>query len=207
MKINFEYSGVYDNFWKNYLELYYKVHKNPKTRKILNSYPSGNKLKNYVDSIENYWRKDEKIILSAISKITGLKWKEGIKVYLVGKCIPYSKPLTMYPHKTKQDFRDVLIHELIHNIQSQNSEIYKKWAKFVKNKYKDESKLTRRHIFLHAVHKKIYLELFNKNRLKKNIEKSNHSKPYKRAWEIVEREGHENIIKRFKLLNLEKKKK
>ncbi len=197
-KIEFEYSSVYDEHWKKYLEIYYKAYKDPKTKIIIDHYPTKEKIMNYIKKIKPLWKKEERKILNKISELTKLEWKEEkIKVYMVGKCVPYSDPLTMTFYKNNNDFIDVLTHELIHQIQSQNSKTYHKWALYVEKRYKKESPLTRRHILLHAVHKELYLKLLGKSRLNRNLKKSV-KKSYKRAWEIVENEGYENIIKKFR---------
>ena len=113
---------------------------------------------------------------------------------------PRSAVLTFNPqHKQNSfnDFIDVLTHEIIHQIQSQNSKIFKKWVKYLEKNYKDEKRRTQSHILLHAVHKKIYLTLFDKKRFKRNLKRS-HRKSYIRAWEIVNNEGYEEIIKKFR---------
>lgn len=199
-KIVFRNSWIYDSFWKRDLKIYYKAYKDPRTKKILDNYPSPKKLDNYIRKTEKLWRKDEKRVLLKISKIMGLKWKENkIRVYVVGKCGPFSDPLTMCLYKNLNDFIDVLVHELIHQIQMQNGSIMKKWWRYVEKLYKKEPKITIRHVLLHAIHKKIYLDLFDEKRLKRNLKRSVKDS-YKRAWQIVEEESHEKIIKKFKEL-------
>ena len=197
-KIIFRYSSIYDELFKSNLEKYYEVSKSEHTKKVLEDYPSRKRIGNYVKKIEPLWKEKEKKVLEAISKISGLKWQEiFIKVYIVGKCRPFSDPLTICPHKKNYEFIDVLTHELIHQIQTQNSKIFKKWLDHMKKKYGKESRITKSHIFLHAVHKKIYLEIFDKKRLNKNLKRSIRPE-YARAWQIVEEEGYENIIKKFR---------
>ena len=58
--------------------------------------------------------------------------------------------------------------------------------------------MTNSHILLHAVHKEIYLRLFDEKRLKRDIKKCQKYKDYKRSWEIVEKEDYENIINEFR---------
>jgi len=204
-KIIFRYSQVHDKLKKDHLRLYYKVKKDPRTKKLLENYPSRRKIRNYIKRIEPHWKKDEKKILKEISKITGLKWKEKqIKVYIIGSGTPYSDPLTMKLYSNQNDFVDTLTHELIHQIQSQNFKDYKKWALYLKKTYKNEVILTKRHILLHAVHKELYLNIFNEKRLKRNINRSS-IQSYKRAWEIVESEGQKSIINKFKKIIKSKK--
>lgn len=125
-----------------------------------------------------------------------------IKCYIIrtGKC--FSDPLTVRYYKNKKDFIDVLVHELIHQIQIQNSEKFKKWKKYLEKKFPNESNLTINHILLHSIHKKIYLKSFNKKRLENNIKKDNNYYDYKRAWEIVEDIGADEIINSFKKKHL-----
>ena len=183
-KIEFVYSSIYDSMW-------------PKPKKKL----SENIIDNYLNSIEKIWKKEGGKILSEISKISGLKWKEEkIKCYLLsgGRCFSY--PLTITYFKDKNRFIDILTHELIHQIQIQYAD-WDKWKfYFFKNygKYNQESLLTKGHIFLNAVHYKILKKLYGKKRLNLNIKRHDKWADYKRAWEIVKEEGYENIIKNFK---------
>jgi len=179
-KIEFRYSMVYDGIWK---------FKNKPYKFMLN----------YTKSIEKFWRKKEKKVLIEIQKITGLKWKEKVvRCYIItnGRC--FSDPLTIIYFKDKSRFIDTLVHEMIHQIQIQGGKNFRKWLNYLYKRYPNEDRLTYAHIFLHAVHKKIYLKLFNKKRLDRDIKICNKYPGYKRAWEIVEKEGYENIIKEFR---------
>jgi len=191
-KIEFVYSNVYDDRYRS-SEIIQNILKEQNKK-----YPSKNKITRYISRVEKIWRKQEKKILIEIAKITNLKWKEDkIKCYVIGSGRSFSDPLTLKIFDNLNDFIDTLTHEMIHQIQSQNRDKYQKWHKYVDETYKKETELTKRHIFLHAVHKKLYLNLFDKKRLKRNI-KRDYTKPdYKRSWEIVEKEEHDNIIKRF----------
>ena len=149
---------------------------------------------------EKVWRKYEKIILQELPRIIKLKWKEKkIICYVVGDCRPFSDPLTLPVYEDKGLFIDVLIHELIHQLFSQGGN-YKKAKKawgHIYRKYKNESRLTRIHIPLHAIHWHVYKKIFNEKRLNRNINRSIPYPDYKRAWEIVEKGGYENVIKEF----------
>src|SRR3989344_7105226 len=123
----------------------------------------------------------------------GLKWKEkNIRCYVVGRNQSFSDPLTVRIQKNKNDFVDLLTHELIHQLQSQNNKITKKWWKYASKKYEGEPKITLNHVLLLAVHKKILIEIFNKNRFRRNVKRTAFP-DYKRSWKIVEEEGYENI--------------
>ena len=196
LKIKFVYSSIYDRRYRE----------SPRIQKILKdkdkSYPSIKKITNYVKSIEELWKKQDNKILREIEKVTGLKWKEKeIKCYVIGFGRCFSDPLTMKLFENKNDFIDILTHELIHQIQFQNSKKTREWFKlYLKNNYKKESHSTKSHISVHAIHKKIFLNLFNKKRFERQINFHKKFPDYKKAWEIVEKEGYENIIKKFKEL-------
>ncbi len=193
-KINFIYSWVYDNHWR-------EVYKKEK------DYPSERKIRNYIEKVEKLWKKKDKKILEEMAKISGLKWKDkGINCYVVGRCRPFSCPLTMPVYLKYPDyFIDVLIHELFHQLFIQDETFVrngrtkskKVWDYFFR-KYKNESLVTKIHIPLLAMHKYIYLKFFDENRLERDKEQIKRLKDYKKAWEVVEKEGYKNIIKNFK---------
>ena len=192
-KIDFEYSWVYDDNWKKCIRIYEKK-KEP--------YPSYSKIISYIAKVEKLWRINEKKILNELSRVSGLKWKsKAIKCYVVGRCIPFSDPLTMPVYLKHPDFFiDMLIHELIHQLFTQkgNSEKSKKAWDYVYGKYKKQSITTKIHIPLHAIHSHIYLKFFNKKRLEDDIASFKSLPDYRKSWEIVQKEGYENIIREFK---------
>jgi len=163
---------------------------------------------NYIRRLDKEWRKIEKKVLSEMAKTAGMKWKDKqITCFVVSHCIhSFSYPLTVIiRHKDDRLRRidyviDILIHELIHVLFVSN-EIYNldKYLGFDKE-FKNEKMATNGHIYLHALHKHLYLKFFNKNRLARDIAlaKSKSMPGYDRAWEIVEEYGHENLIKRLR---------
>jgi hypothetical protein len=188
-KIVFKYSWIYDQNWKEWIKIYRRIDKYPTERQILN----------YIKKVEKLWRKYEKKILKEISSITGLKWKSKlICCYVVGRCIPFSDPLTLPIYEKNQDyFIDTLVHELIHQLFTQNSEKLRKAWKYIERKYKNESFKTRIHIPLHAIHTHIYLKFFGEERLRRDVEAISFLPDYKRSWEIVQKEGYKKIIQEF----------
>jgi hypothetical protein len=152
--------------------------------------------------IRNEWKKHERKILNEISRLTNLKWQESkVKCYLVTRTIPFSEPLTIPVYKEIDRFIDVLIHELIHQIfmQGKNYELSKEAWEYFLGKYKDESWRTKIHIPLHAIHSHIYLKFFSEERMQRDIDavREFDNESYNRSWEIVQKEGYENLIKEF----------
>lgn len=191
-KIIFRYSWIYDKNWKEWIKIY---------KRKFGKYPSSKHILNYIQKVEKLWRKHEKITLKELSKITNLKWKSKfIYCYVVGQSIPFSDPLTMPVYDKYPDyFIDTLIHELIHQLFVQNGNFKKSeraWN-YIYRKYKKESRTTKIHIPVHAIHSHIYLKFFDEKRLKRDIRIISFLHDYKKAWEIVQKEGYKNIIREF----------
>ena len=188
-KITFRYSSVYDRRYRNSKGLRKKMEE----KGI--EYPSEKKIRNYIKKVEPEWRKVEKKVFSEISRLTGLKWnKKEVICYVIGYGQPFSDPLTMKLFDNKNDFIDTLTHECIHQIQVQNMKVNKRWREYIGKKYAKENRVARNHVFIHAIHEKVYLKIFGEKRLKHEL-KIRTKEDYIRAWEIVKEEGADNLIK------------
>lgn len=196
-KILFKYSSVYDQKWRRG-EL--------GGEKRGKDYPSPQEVLKYIKIVEEEWEKEKDKILPEISKITGLPWQENyIYCYIVGRCRPFPFPLTL-PIYTEdvQDFIDVLTHELIHRFfvpETTKSRVGDAWD-YSNQKYREESRVTRMHILVYAIHSAIYFKFFGEERILNNIKRIKSRPDYKRAWEIVQKEGYKNIINDFQRMVL-----
>lgn len=154
-----------------------------------------------IEERRKLWKKWEKKIIPAMQKIAGLNFYQNIiDVYTVfGWKSAFSNPMVLSIKYEGDLFIDTLAHEMLHrlitdNIQKKNGT---KWAAATYPKIKDPVVLN--HILVHAIHKEIYLSVLkNPERLASNLERADKNPPYKRAWQIVEKEGHLNIINKFK---------
>jgi hypothetical protein len=161
--------------------------------------PSDKFMINRTNQLHKEWSKHEKAVMREIEKVTGLKWTESfIYFYVTAGTVPFSDPLTLNMNNSQNQLFDILVHELIHRIwvgPGNWDKIEKRWNGLMK-KYKSEgSESLRAHIMVHAIHKAIFLKLFGIKALQREIKWSQKYPEYKRAWEIVERDGYENIIK------------
>lgn len=164
--------------------------------------PTWNEMKSVVAERRRLWKKNEKKLITAMQKISGLNFYQNlIDVYLIsGYGGAFSDPLTMNIKKYEGErFVDILTHEILHrlltdNIQNKNGG---SWPYKAYPRIKD--KTTLHHILVHAIHKEIYLAVLKRpDRLKRDMEECQKWPSYKRAWDIVEQDGHMNIIERFK---------
>ncbi len=115
-----------------------------------------------------------------------------------GKWHIFSDPLTLRIYNKTDYCVDVLIHELIHQLLTQNEAGNWNVWKYFHEKYKAESFKTRIHIPVHAIHWYIYLKFFSEKRLKRDIELDSKHFEYKKSWDIVAKEGYLNIIQNLK---------
>ena len=186
-KIVFKYSWIYDD---HFMEI----------AKNKERYPSLERIEAFIKRAEKLWRKDEKRILAELPRITRLKWKEEkITCYVVGKCIPFSEPLTLPIMENYPDyFIDVLVHELLHQLLFvQNEEETKEAWDYIFKKYRKGAVNTKIHIPVHAFHSHIYLKFFGERRMKRDIKLISFLPDYKKSWEIVQKEGYRNIMNEF----------
>lgn len=191
-KIIFKYSWIYDENWKEWIRFYKKDSK---------KYPSVKEIQNYLKKVKKLWQKDKRRVLTELSRISHLNWKDkSIYCYIVGRCRPFSDPLTLPVYKNRPDyFIDILTHELIHRLFTQENNLLKseKAWKYIDNKYKKESRIIRIHIPLYAIHSHIYLKFYGEKRLKRDFDLIKVLPHYKKAWEIVYKDGYKNIITEF----------
>ena len=149
----------------------------------------------FVLNIKKEWVKNGPKILKEISKITKLKWREKeIVCYVSTGVTPYSDPLTL---NLKSNIH-TLSHELIHRILSEpenNKLIDKNWMKFMKG-YKNELKVTRVHIVIHAIHAILLKNLFG-NKVLEEEKASVKDKNYIRAWKIAEKVSFKSIVEQL----------
>ncbi len=149
---------------------------------------------------QDTWKNVERDIVVGVQNISGLNFYQNlIDVYFVsGFNGALSDPMVISLKFEGDRLVDVLTEEIIHrlltdNVQKKNGSI---WAR---NNYPDQTdKMVTNHILVNAIHKEIYLNVLESpDRLKRHIDSLN-SPSYKTAWDIVEKEGHLNIIRKFR---------
>jgi hypothetical protein len=167
----------------------------------------------FIKGLSKEWKRIDSNILLYMEELTTLKWnKNEIDCYVmkISKFGPISDPLTIpiqLKHKKQifsldlNRFMDMMIHELIHNLFTQNGDKLEGYFNYlIKKKYKNLSWNTAIHIPVHAIHKEIFLKFFDEERLKTEINACSYYKEYKKAWDIVTKEGSQKIIKELRRL-------
>lgn len=163
--------------------------------------PTHEDMMRMLDEREKAWKKYEKKIIPAMQRIVGRNFYQNIiDVYSVyGYGHAFSQPLVIGIRWPIESFVDCLTHELIHVLLTDNAQKDNRnpWVRDTYHEIKDSTVLN--HILVHAVHKEIYLNVLKEpERLENDILKCQKFPSYKKAWEIVERDGHEKIIEGFR---------
>lgn len=132
--------------------------------------------------LSDFWVKQSKIIEETLFKITGLNFLEDITVHLNDE-ESRSYPVLMLKAEKMEDMQDNLIHELIHVLLTQNKiGATEKW-KFIMEKYKNETQLTKVHIVVHKIHYELAKIIFPER--VEPIKNYSVIPEYVKSWQIV----------------------
>jgi hypothetical protein len=190
-----EINIYYSRFLSPIFEVY--VRETEKDWKI----PADEIVKERIENQRQAWKKEEQKILEGLSEVIGLSFYQNvIDVYIVAvRRGAFSNPIVIGSQIQGESFVDVLTHELIHRLLTHCGRKID-WEKFDKETYPNISeKKTLTHILIHAIHKHIYLNVLQSpSRLEKDIKMCQGWPNYQEAWEIVERDGYQNIIEKLK---------
>lgn len=158
-----------------------------------------------VSEYNNAWQPYEKKILLAMTETLGLSFRQNIiDVYIAPWFHAFSDPLVIGVTKEPDVFVDILTHELLHRLLTDNTsvpyetDLLTEWRKSFGGNHSSKTLVD---IPVHAVHKAIYLEIFKEpKRLERDISnnKKHGAKAYVAAWQYVEECGYESIVKQLR---------
>jgi hypothetical protein len=153
-----------------------------------------------VKEYQKAWKPFEKQILAGLTEIIGASYRQNIiDVYIAPWFNAFSDPLVVGVTREPDEFIDILTHELIHRILTDNSSIKPKTnliSKWEKLFGRQKSLTTLVHIPVHSVHKAIYLDVLKeKSRLLRDINscRKHGHKDYVQAWDYVEKHDYKKI--------------
>lgn len=159
-------------------------------------------------SYRNEWRRFEEHVLTGLQELLKLNFNQNIiDVYVVTSHErAFSNPMVI-PAKYDADiFVDTLTHEIIHRIISDNAQGIN-FGPIFKDMFPDQTILSRNHIFVHAVHSYIYLDILkDEQRLRRNISRYDtvpENNTYRISWKVVLEKGYQAVLKDLQARYLE----
>ncbi len=196
-EIRIQYSRLLDPFFRSLFELELEKDIQPEGVTYNNAETILNNIKEYKIS----WHERAPVLTYMQETLQLDFYQTTIDVFVVGRIKnAISSPMIISSTKTPDEFVDILTHELLHRLISDSKQ--KIPAKDILLKlFPTETMLCRNHVVVHAVLKKIYLEFLKvPQRLAIVKEHDKKSPDYLRAWEIVDEQGEDDIIAKFRQL-------
>lgn len=157
-------------------------------------------------TIERYydaWRPYEATILKAMCELTGLKFRQNIiDVYVAPFYNSFSDPLFLATKHESDRIIEVLTHELIHRLLTDNTANHylTSFSDEWRNMFGKEHSLgTLIHIPVHAVMQGIFEEYIKEPaRIVRDKEMCEKHADYKAAWDYVDSVGYKTIIQQLR---------
>jgi hypothetical protein len=155
---------------------------------------------NRVKKYQKIWEKHGKRIINAMEKCTGMKFRrDEIRVYIVsGNPRPFSDPVVLTCRYNENEFLDILTHELIHCLFTDNripvKEVYALFPTCLQDDEND--KVASAHIPVYAIIEHIFKNVLKiKYSIVKKYSNSKVNESYKEAAHMVDTFGYKGYLK------------
>lgn len=148
-----------------------------------------------IQDYKNAWQPKEERILSGLIEVLDVNfYLPVIDATIAPMVAPFSTPLTLSFKSEPDQFIDILTHELIHILISDNKEKISFYHS-VQHNWPDEESKVIAHIMVHALMEYVFRDLLNEvSRIERDIVNCSSNPPYAKAWKIVEESGYKSII-------------
>jgi hypothetical protein len=165
-------------------------------------YPSGDVIRNYAGEAGKAWGPRRRTVLSSISRISGLPWREDVVVcYVVGRGVPMSDPLTLPVYEDNTGlFIDRLVYMLVERMLMHPENLRARgifWEGMFRSMRDDGVKVSYM-VPVNAIYSDIRGRYLGSGRGEPGGSLATTNLDYRRAWEIVNEIGHGEIIRRFR---------
>lgn len=157
------------------------------------------------EQYETWWRPHNDKVLYGLCNILGLEFRQNvIDVNVAPWFNPISDPMVVGPAFVSEDaLVNTLTHELIHRLLTDNTstdyyhDFLSDWETLFGS---DHNKKTLIHIPVHAVMKSLYIDTINRpDLLEYDIRETKHNKPYADAWEYVQKNDYDDIVRKLSI--------
>ena len=162
-------------------------------------------IKEKIEAYRAAWLPYENQILQHMTEVVNLSFRQNIiDVYIAPYFNAFSDPLVVGIRFEPDLFVDILTHELLHRLLTDNLSMpsgYRIGGVWRELFGQNHTAVTLNHIPVHAIHKAIYLDsLKAPQRLQRDITRcqTHGTTDYVKAWEYVEEAGYQEIIEQLK---------
>lgn len=153
------------------------------------------------ESYRQAWKPHERVIINGMTSVMGLEFYKTVLDVYIAPVVPVFSTPTLISTKFDPDrFIDILTHELIHVLLSDNTS-YNSAAYDAATSalWPFDDVILQNHIIVHAVLQHVFIDILKEEyRLERDIRNSQKSLAYAKAWEIVQEQGYMKIIADFK---------
>lgn len=157
-----------------------------------------------VDLYTSSWAPYEKKILEGMCSVLDLEFKQNIiDAYIAPFGHSFSDPMVISTRYSADRFIDVLTHEIVHRLLTDNTKISSSPDKNLKTWQglfgEDHAWNTLVHIPVHAVLQYIFTDILNEpERLERDIKICENYPFYADAWKYVQQEGYHSIVSKLR---------
>jgi hypothetical protein len=189
------------NAWLLYQNASVHINKSRRSPKKL---PEVKDIDKIVTNYQRAWSKFENKIIPGMQKLLGVKFaQEIIDVYIAPEFNAFSDPMVIGSKFKPDYFVDILTHELLHRLLTDNNKVknidlMKEWKKIFG---KNHNFAVLVHLPVHALHKSIWLDILKQpKRLKREREHMAKFKAtdYIKSIDYIDKHDYREIISRLK---------
>jgi hypothetical protein len=165
-------------------------------------YPSGGTIREYMARVSDEWKPKKRRILSRLSSSSGLPWQESMIIcYLTGRGVPLSDPLSIPVYEGHTEtFIERLTHALCQRLVMHPRNLEHRsafWESMFRSLSEDGVKVSYM-VPVNALFQDIRARYLGAGTLAEGESLVTRNLDYRRAWEIVNNIGPEDIIKRLR---------
>lgn len=150
------------------------------------------------------WQQYEQRIITAMCEVLDIEFNQNIiDVYIVPFGNSFSDPMVISTKYSSNRAVDVLTHELIHRLLTDNNKLPmkdgRKLSQHWQELFGDHPFRVQTHIPVHAMLEYIFTDVLHEpERLERDIEFCKNFEPYDQAWTYVKQVGYMTILNRLK---------
>jgi hypothetical protein len=174
-------------------------------KKLDQEYPTLGECIEKTNQYEKAWRTKEQTIIKGLCELYGLEfYKPIIDVSVAPYFVPKSEPLTVNFNYDPDLTLDIIAHELLHVLFTDNTKtnkaksgvnLFKAWEDICGTNHERQTLV---HIPIHAGLKALYLDILNEPaRLERDIGRCSKWPGYKAAWDYVQANDYKEINKKI----------